>query len=238
MRNTRFKTEQSQQPSQDRLEAKTRAKIFQWVRRGVAYLAGLVGVAALTGIGYQTAAAVRDERRYPPPGEMVEVGDHRLHLNVTGEKNEGPTVILESGAGAVSPAWARIQPEVAKFSRVVSYDRPGLGWSEGSPTDLRSNAQQLHSALKKADVPGPYVMIGHSLGGLHVRAFASEYSEEISGMVLVDPTTEDLYRRMPQVREDSEKAAGESGDSRIGWTTATPKKFRRSVSCARLSVQS
>jgi pimeloyl-ACP methyl ester carboxylesterase len=128
-----------------------------------------------------------DAKAYPPPGQLVDVGGHRLHINCTGSGS--PTVVIVAGAGDWSTTWGGVvQPEVAKSTRVCTYDRPGLGWSEAAPLpgDAAQFARELHTLLQNANVPGPYVIVGHSLGGFIVRIFAHEYASEVAGVVLVD----------------------------------------------------
>jgi pimeloyl-ACP methyl ester carboxylesterase len=122
------------------------------------------------------------------PGQLVDVGQHRLHLECTGSR--GPTVVLEPGGGAMSADLGLITPAVARDTRVCVYDRPGRGWSDSaaSPQDGAQIATELHTLLRRADVPGPYVLAGHSFGGLYVMSFAAQYPQEVSGMVLVDST--------------------------------------------------
>ena len=153
-------------------------------RLGAAVL-GMAGVGALV----QAWATRRDERRYPPPGALVDVGGNRLHLDVRGD-GPGPTVVLEAGMGSFSPNWYWVQSELAPALRVVAYDRAGLGWSERgtAPRDADTLAVELHTALQAAGVPGPYVLAGHSFGGLYVRIFAAQYPDEVAGMVLIDST--------------------------------------------------
>ena len=143
---------------------------------------------AATGAAYQAAATAKDRRRYSPPGRLVDAGGHKLHLHVMGENEEGPTVVLETGGQSTSPQWARIQPGIAPFARVVSYDRAGLGWSEPGPKprDARTIARELRTALVNAGMPGPYVLAGASLGGPYALVFAATYPEESAGVVLVD----------------------------------------------------
>lgn len=121
-------------------------------------------------------------------------GGRRLHINCSGMNFEGsPTVVLESGAGNDASVWNRVQPEVAKFTRVCSYDRAGLGGSDPVP-ELRTIValtEDLHALLVNAKVTGPYILVGHSLGGILVRLYASYYPAEIVGMVLVDSAHED-----------------------------------------------
>jgi pimeloyl-ACP methyl ester carboxylesterase len=127
-----------------------------------------------------------DVRAYPPPGQMIDVGGYRLHLNCTGTGS--PTVVIESGWGDMSASWGWVQPEVAKTMRVCTYDRAGMGWSEVSPEPrtAREFALELHTLLAKANEPGPYVLVGHSLGGYTMQVYAHDYPAEVSGLVLID----------------------------------------------------
>lgn len=159
----------------------------------------LLAAVAAAGAAYQTFATARDLRRHPAPGRMADAGGHGLHLNVAGEGQEGPTVVLDAGGTSFSPQWARVQPGIAEFARVVAYDRSGLGWSEPGPNsrDARSIARELRTALRSADLPGPYVPVGSSLGGLYALAFADEFPEETAGVVLVDSMHPDQWERLP-----------------------------------------
>lgn len=143
----------------------------------------------LSGFVYQTISRERDERRYPPPGELVDVGGFSLHVQVMGEAGEGPTVILEHGGGSLSAQWGWIQPGIAEFAQVVAYDRPGLGWSDPSPEPLSAadEAALLRRALGEVGISGPYVFVGHSMGALMARSYAALYPDDVAGMVLVDP---------------------------------------------------
>lgn len=126
-----------------------------------------------------------------PPGRLVDVGGYRLHLNCTG--GGGPAVVLISGAGDFSFDWSLVQPRAARLARVCSYDRAGLAWSDLGPTPrtMRQDAHELHTLLANAGVPSPYVLVGHSIGGLIARVYAARYPGEVAGVVLVDSTTED-----------------------------------------------
>jgi pimeloyl-ACP methyl ester carboxylesterase len=172
------------------------------VRRGLLGLAALLVALALGGAAGQVVAAERDRRAHPPPGQLVDVGGHRLHLRVLGEPAGGPTVVLEAGGGLPSPIWAWVQQAVAPAARVVAYDRAGTGWSDPGPAprDASHVATELHTALRRAGVPGPYVLVGYSFGGLYVRVFADRYPDEVVGMVLVDPSHPDQTRRSPAQR--------------------------------------
>ena len=164
--------------------------LFRWLIGVVVLVLGLILVGAI----YESVSEAADTRAYPPPGQMVDVGGYRLHINCTGQGS--PTVVIESGWGDSSAGWGWVQPEVAKTTRVCTYDRAGMGWSEASPEPrtAREFAKELHTLLEKAKVPGPYVLVGHSMGGYTVRVYAHDYPEEVAGLVLIDPqnlSTED-----------------------------------------------
>ena len=167
-------------------------RVHRQVRsRGARWLLNLViGVLALASIGggYETVREATDARAYPAPGRLIDVGGHRLHLSCTGSGS--PTVVLEPGAGNMSSALGWIAPAVARDTRVCVYDRAGRGWSE--PADASQDGLQiatdLHTLLQRGQVPGPYVLAGHSFGGLYVLTFAARYPDEVAGMVLIDST--------------------------------------------------
>jgi pimeloyl-ACP methyl ester carboxylesterase len=150
----------------------------------------VIAVLALASIGggYETLGEAADAKAYPMPGRLVDVGGHRLHLSCTGAGT--PTVVLEPGAGGMSSILGWIAPAVARDTRVCVYDRAGRGWSEPADTaqDGAQIATDLHTLLRRGHVPGPYVLAGHSFGGLYVLTFAARYPDEVAGMVLVDST--------------------------------------------------
>jgi pimeloyl-ACP methyl ester carboxylesterase len=128
---------------------------------------------------------------HQPIGKLVDAGGHLLHVNIKGKG--GPTVVMENGSHDFSFIWSLVQPEVSKFAQTVSYDRAGYAWSEPGPLPRTSHqmAYELHTALQNAGVKGPYVLVGQSVGGFRVRAFARYYPKEAVGMVLVDVLNED-----------------------------------------------
>ena len=136
-------------------------------------------------------------KQHPAPGQLVDVGGYKLHINCVGQGS--PTVILEAGWGDYSATWAYVQPEVAKTTRVCSYDRAGYGWSEASPHPRTASmmAEELHTLLVLANVQAPYVLVGHSLGGMIVRVYAHNYPDGVVGMVLLDSVHEEQYDRLP-----------------------------------------
>lgn len=123
----------------------------------------------------------------PPSGQLVDLDGWRLHLHCMGEaRAEQPTVILEAGAGGFSVDWSLVQPEVARFARICSYDRAGLGWSElgPHPRTLLQVVWELHALLQKADVQPPYVLVGHSYGGILARLYTFTYPSDVTALVL------------------------------------------------------
>ena len=143
---------------------------------------------ASIGGGYQTLGAAADAKAYPMPGQLIDVGGHSLHLSCTGSGS--PTVVLQPGSGEMSSNHGWIAPAVARDTRVCVYDRAGRGWSEpaSTPQDATQIATDLRTLLQRGNVPGPYVLAGHSFGGLYVLTFAAMYPDEVAGMVLIDAT--------------------------------------------------
>jgi pimeloyl-ACP methyl ester carboxylesterase len=171
-----------------------RSRLWRWTKRLFIGLAGLVVFLLVAGVVYQFVATKVDEYRYPAPGEMVDVGGYSLHVYCTGEGGGAPTVVMDSGAGGSVLDWQLVQPEVAGFARVCTYDRGGAGWSEpgAQPRTSQQFVEELHTLLGNAGVQGPYVLVGHSLGGTNMQLYASQYPNEVAGMVLVDSALEDL----------------------------------------------
>src|SRR5689334_18830943 len=161
-------------------------RVLRAIGRRLAALVGLIVVLGLVGASYESAAEAADVRAYPPPGQLVDVGGYRLHINCTGTGS--PTVVIESGWGDMSASWGWVQPEVAKTTRICTYDRAGMGWSEASPQPrtAREYAKELHTLLAKANEPGPYVLVGHSMGGYTMIVYAHDYPAEVAGLVLID----------------------------------------------------
>jgi pimeloyl-ACP methyl ester carboxylesterase len=127
-------------------------------------------------------------------------GGYRMHIYCQGARAAGsPTVVLEAAHAEPGLTWASVQPEVAKFTRVVSYDRAGQGWSEPSPKLRTADniVDELHTLLAWTGIEPPYVLVGHSTGGMYVRLYAHEHPDEVVGMVLVGAAHEEQFARMP-----------------------------------------
>jgi len=161
-------------------------------------LTPVIAVLALVSIGatYANITLVRDVD-YAAPGQLYDVGGHRLHLDCRGHGS--PTVVLSNGLGEISASWARISAGVASTTRVCAYDRAGQGWSENAddPLDGIESAKDLHTLLEQAGEQGPYVLVGHSTGGTYALTYATRYPDQVAGMVLLDSSSPEQFTRMP-----------------------------------------
>jgi pimeloyl-ACP methyl ester carboxylesterase len=157
-----------------------------YAKRVLKWIALLVIGIVVLGVGFQAAASQLDQRNFAPRGQMVEIDGHSMHIRCTGEGS--PTIILEAGAYSFSSEWHWVQGQLEQTYRVCSYDRAGNGYSEAveGARDGVTLARELHTLLERADVEPPYVMVGHSLGGVLAPIYASQYPDEIEGLVLVD----------------------------------------------------
>jgi pimeloyl-ACP methyl ester carboxylesterase len=155
----------------------------------------LIGVILLS---YQKVATIIDDYRFPPPGTRVDVGGYKLHIYSNG--TGGPTVVLDAGLSGTSLGWSLVQQEVSKFTRVCSYDRAGYAWSDASGSKRTSYhlAEELHVLLHTEDIPGPYILVGHSFGGCNALMFADMYPTEVLGVILVDSVHEDMLQDVSQ----------------------------------------
>ncbi|MGF1478477.1 MAG: alpha/beta fold hydrolase [Cyanophyceae cyanobacterium] len=162
----------------------------------------ITAISLLTGIFYQAVSEALNRRRHPPPGELVDIGGFLLHLNCIGQGT--PKVVMDAGGAAPSITWGLVPSEIAKFTRVCTYDRAGLGWSDPnlrSPRTSQQSVDELHLLLTKAGINPPYILVGHSLGGVNMRLYASQYPEDVVGLVLVDSShenqiTSEMWRRI------------------------------------------
>ena len=172
-------------------------RILRWLRNGLIGVGILIVLAVVAGASYQAIETRKDSRRFPQQGKSVRLEDFSLNLDCSGQGS--PTVILDSGLGVPAVGWKFVQQDVAKFTRVCSYDRAGYGWSDAAPLP-RTSAQivkELHALLEAAGEKGPYVLAGHSFGGYNIRVYNGSYPNDVSGMVLVDASHEDQTSRMP-----------------------------------------
>jgi pimeloyl-ACP methyl ester carboxylesterase len=162
------------------------ASISRRTRHVALVVAGLLTFIILAGVTYQSVATALERRQFPYPGRLIDIGGHQLHLNCQGEGS--PIVILEAGAGGFSSGWAWVQQALRQTTRVCSYDRAGLGWSEAGETAYRAErvSEDLHALLERAGERGPFIMAGHELGAAFARMYAARYRDEVAALVLVD----------------------------------------------------
>jgi pimeloyl-ACP methyl ester carboxylesterase len=165
------------------------------IMRGLRYLvvAELILLVVLAAIGatYEARSRSRDRRLYQPPGKLVDIGGYKLHLYCSGSGS--PTVVLDYGLEGSYLDWRRVQPEVARFTRVCSYDRGGYGWSDPSPKPRTPAAmmEELHVLLAAAGEKPPYIVVGHSYGGYDALTHAHKFPDETAAVVLVDASHPD-----------------------------------------------
>ena len=170
-----------------------------WTRRILVALFGGFTVALSAGAMHERLATRQELGSTPPPGQLVDVGGHRLHVWCTGAGN--PAVILESGLAGSTAGWGFVQPEIARFTRVCSYDRAGMGYSDPgpSPRTARRIAGELNTLIDRSGITVPVVLVAASSGGFDVRVFSSDHPDRVSGLVLVDASHEDQAHEVPRL---------------------------------------
>jgi pimeloyl-ACP methyl ester carboxylesterase len=182
------------------MNTKTRfQKILDFLKHSLIGVTVFVLVVGIIGTVYQTAMTEADQRNFSPPGNLIDVDGFKMHIHCEGAGS--PTVILEAMSGGTSTYWGWIQPEVQKETRVCVYDRAGFGWSESDPEpqSLARTVHNLHALLVNANIDGPYVMVGHSLGGVYVRQFAADYPDEVAGVMLLDEANPQQFVKYPKL---------------------------------------
>jgi len=172
------------------------------VKHTATYILKTLSIFILLGFSYQFISTKIDAYTYSPFGEFVDIGGYKLHFYKTGI-DSGPTIVLDMGMGGNLLYWNIVQDEISKFARVVSYDRSGIGWSDKRPQKLTSQniVEELHALLHKANIPKPYILVGHSFSGINARIFANKYPNEVSGIILVDSSHEEQIKKLPRQRD-------------------------------------
>ncbi|WP_405115493.1 alpha/beta hydrolase [Paenibacillus sp. FSL K6-1217] len=163
-----------------------------------------------SGFLYEATSSTLAAKDYPAPGKLVDAGGYKLHIRQQG--SGAATIIMEAGSGETSLSWRDIPDQLAEAATVVTYDRAGYAWSEQADTE-RTGAnivRELHTALQNAGLPGPYLMVGHSLGGMYARLFTQTYPEEVTGLVLIDARPENDDRETKPILEAEHYAGNPS----------------------------
>jgi pimeloyl-ACP methyl ester carboxylesterase len=175
-------------------------KLLRWFRRGVLALVTMLVVLACLGATYQAIGNWRDGHRLPQRGRSVQAGPIRMNIYCTGVGT--PTVILEQGGGMPAIGWMKIEPKIAEFTRVCSYDRAGYGWSEPGPMPrtIPRMAKELKTLLDASGEKGPFVMAAVSLGGPIVRFYTGLYPNDVAGVILIDASHEEQQKRLQSVQ--------------------------------------
>jgi pimeloyl-ACP methyl ester carboxylesterase len=156
-----------------------------------------LGTVGLASAAYQSYAMALDWRRYPPPGDLVDIGDRKLHLLMT--PGAGPPLVIVAALGTPAIDWLSIQRALATDVPVVLYDRGSIGWSDpgGRPRTAARMAEELHALLTAAHIEPPYVLAGHSLGGLIALIYTARHREHVAGLALIDSSHPDMHKRLP-----------------------------------------
>lgn len=188
-----------------------------WTGRILLGLLALIVLLAASGATYEAIMRAGDAKRYPPPGQLLDVGGYRLHLHCVGQGS--PTVVLDAGLGSFSLDWGAVQSQLGTSTRVCAYDRAGLGWSEPGPLPRSPQqfADELHVLLTNAGVEGPYVLVAHSISGKTARLFASQHPNEVVGMVLVDARHESVDEHLTVEQVAAEDAQQQRFQTMIKW---------------------
>lgn len=187
--------------SSQRNSPKKSRRPLNLIGRILLFIPILLIVSIVSGVVYQATATAIEDRLFPPPGKLVEVDGIQLHIYCQGQGS--PTVVFESGMGNSGYSFLNIHKQIAPRTRVCLYDRPALGWSQvGNKMYLKAEVtQHLHKLLEKAGEKPPYIMVGHSMGGVYIRDFYHQFPGEVVGMVLVDSASENEMTFYPQSEE-------------------------------------
>jgi pimeloyl-ACP methyl ester carboxylesterase len=206
-------------------------RLLRGFARGLGVVLALILGLGLAGAAYEALAAGGDARTYPPPGRLVDVGGYQLHIQCVGAGS--PTVVLDAGLGGTSLDWSLVQTAMGRTTQVCAYDRAGMGWSDPSPQPRTPGqiARELHTLLTNAGIPGPYVLVGHSLAGKNVRMFALQHPAEVAGMVLVDARSEYVDERTsPAAAEGFQQAmAAQESMYRLARVSGIARLFGASL---------
>lgn len=210
-------------PHNDPKNTKKRTGCLGWGLRLLGALVALLILLFLAAFTVEKIALANLPDKFPAPGRMVDIGPYSLHLYCTGDPSVGPAIVVSPGSNSSVAQWPLVLPEVAEFARICIYDRFGSGWSFGTPQGqtYQRESQDVHTLLQNAGIPGPYVLVGHSMGGAVMQVYASMYPEDVAGLVMVDAVTRGMDARYPEKYFQSLQASRQ-----IISGLATPGLFR------------
>jgi pimeloyl-ACP methyl ester carboxylesterase len=178
----------------------SRRRRWRILRISVIGLITLVAILAIGGASWNALVTLYYRHHYPAPGKMYIVTGHRMHLYCTGSGS--PTLVLESGLSDDWTVWAKVQPTLSKTTQVCSYDRAGMGWSDqqSSDHDAYAIADHLHALLQTAGIQKPIVLMGHSIAGIYIRAYAARYPDDVAGLIFLDASLPHMDKDFPPPR--------------------------------------
>lgn len=191
-----------------------KGRIWHRIKRSIQFLALAVIVLLLGGCVIETIMRNADEEKYPPPGQLVDVGTHQMHIWCEGPSGvgSGPTIVLDAGAGLFSTSWRYVMASLRDMQRVCAFDRSGLGWSETGPLpyDGLQASRELKILLAAAGIETPIIYVGHSLGAMMGQIYYHQYPAEVAGVVLIEPADPEVLIR--EIGEDRGQAVDRSAD--------------------------
>lgn len=174
-------------------------RIGKWMKRIFFFVLGFIIILLIAGYSYETVSRKNIMKKFPPPGQLVDIGTHKLHFRISGSGNE--TIVFDAGSGEQgSYGFLMLEEELGKHATLISYDRAGINWSEPGPGERNGVriADELYAALQKLYIKTPVVLVGHSQGGLHMIQFAKKYRSMVKGLVLMDAPLPSSFNDMPQ----------------------------------------
>jgi len=173
------------------------------MRKGLQVCLALILLFLAGTTAYEQIAASKSHERHPAPGKLIDAGGVKLHIHKQGQG--GPTILFEGGSGGGSNYWEPIAKQLSSEATVITYDRAGYNWSDRhvSKRTGENIVKELHTALEHAEIEGPFILVGHSLGGMYGRLYAQEYKDDVAGLILLDARSEDFSKQTEAIFENA-----------------------------------